>query len=1063
MIAALGNILLIIGRYFYNYGTVSISIHLMSGSALFLIPIVFNRYGLINLGRIALSWLPPLFVFYGFWVIISSATVQESSTFVGIRYLILATGCFSFLVFDLRNLKMLLLGLSVPLILIVFLDPLLNLFNVGYTQVGLHEQAYSFNNVRVLVSFLVLASSFIFLKRLNERNEKLNETLIQNLAKKNRLIQDQADHKLHQLNRQLKDNLEQLHEREFILNESQRVARIGSWEYTVKDRHLFWSQGMYNIFELDSQYQINPDSLTEFVLEDHRPILNSAIAKLLTSGEPLDFIVQARTPLGHIKWLRIYAYPIGDKNKPVGARGVCHDITYYKEAEELLRASENNYRTLFEQASDAIMIMDSQGNFKDMNASVVNMLGYSKSDLLQRNVSELLDPDELREYPLEFDQLMPGEKFFSVRRAIHRNGSIRIVESNLKKIGPDTIMAVSRDTTELRKAQREIKDSEARFRSAFEDSAIGMALVALSGQWLKVNRQLCQITGYDSDELLNMTYQDITHPDDHEKDAKIVRTMQEGVTENIQIHKRYIHKEGQTVWVNLNVSIVRDSYGKPLYLVAQMEDITELKRVEREKEQAYHHLNERIKELTTLYKTSQILNHSNKTIPQALKEIVKLLPSGWQHTEVCAARIVVGNDVYTSANFSESGQKQQAQFRTHFGVDGSVEVVYLEDKPIEVEGPFLAEERDLINMIAEMLRIYFVQKHEAEALSRSEANLTATINNSETMIWSVDRDLNILTFNQPFYEHSLKTYGVRITQGVSHYSLREDFLQQDPTGRVFDYWVDLYNRALNGETINVESSRAERIFIFSLSPIIEGDSVIGASVFAHDVTEQKNQEIQLNEANKKIGELKLMALRSVMSPHFIFNVLNSIQYYIATNDRVNAINYLSTFSKLIRNVLTHSVDNRIKLSDELDLLKTYVMLELTRFENKFDFRLEVDPEIDVDSITIPSLLIQPYVENAILHGLYTKMEKGTLTLKVTLEETEKVIFEIEDDGIGREAARKLRAKNFSSHKSMGINLTEERLRLITKSNETAVQIEDVTNNGCAAGTKVRIKVKYELD
>jgi sensor histidine kinase YesM len=103
------------------------------------------------------------------------------------------------------------------------------------------------------------------------------------------------------------------------------------------------------------------------------------------------------------------------------------------------------------------------------------------------------------------------------------------------------------------------------------------------------------------------------------------------------------------------------------------------------------------------------------------------------------------------------------------------------------------------------------------------------------------------------------------------------------------------------------------------------------------------------------------------------------------------------------------------------------------------------------------------VENAILHGLYTKMEKGTLTLKVTLEETEKVIFEIEDDGIGREAARKLRAKNFSSHKSMGINLTEERLRLITKSNETAVQIEDVTNNGCAAGTKVRIKVKYELD
>ncbi len=142
------------------------------------------------------------------------------------------------------------------------------------------------------------------------------------------------------------------------------------------------------------------------------------------------------------------------------------------------------------------------------------------------------------------------------------------------------------------------------------------------------------------------------------------------------------------------------------------------------------------------------------------------------------------------------------------------------------------------------------------------------------------------------------------------------------------------------------------------------------------MTHRKARDRELVEANKKIGELKLMALRSVMSPHFIFNVLNSIQYFIARNDRLNAINYLSTFSKLVRSILTHSVDNKIKLAEEIEMLTNYVQLEMTRFENKFDFNLFVDEGLEVESIVIPSLLIQPYVENAILHGLYNKKEKG---------------------------------------------------------------------------------------
>ncbi|HEY3402464.1 MAG TPA: histidine kinase, partial [Ohtaekwangia sp.] len=236
--------------------------------------------------------------------------------------------------------------------------------------------------------------------------------------------------------------------------------------------------------------------------------------------------------------------------------------------------------------------------------------------------------------------------------------------------------------------------------------------------------------------------------------------------------------------------------------------------------------------------------------------------------------------------------------------------------------------------------------------------------------------------------------------------------------------------------------------------------VVGASVYTRDISELKKQTAELIEANKKIGDLKLMALRSVMNPHFIFNALNSIQYFIAKNDRQNAINYLSTFSKLIRGVLNHSVHDKISLIDELDLLKYYINLEMVRFENKFDFKLTIDPELDLENIEIPSLLIQPYVENAILHGLNNKRSHGTLAISVRYDD-DRVLFEVEDDGVGREESKRLQAQNFPKHKSMATVLTEERLNLINERENVSFKTDDLVDSaGNAAGTRVSIWVRF---
>jgi LytS/YehU family sensor histidine kinase len=128
---------------------------------------------------------------------------------------------------------------------------------------------------------------------------------------------------------------------------------------------------------------------------------------------------------------------------------------------------------------------------------------------------------------------------------------------------------------------------------------------------------------------------------------------------------------------------------------------------------------------------------------------------------------------------------------------------------------------------------------------------------------------------------------------------------------------------------------------------------------------------------------------------------------------------------------------------------------MTRFENKFDFILKLDPDLDSDSIEIPSLLIQPYVENAILHGLYNKLDHGILSIAVS-EKDDTLIFVIEDNGIGRQAALKLKQQSFPLHKSMGIRLTEERLKLINQHHHTTFHIEDLDH---PFGTRVTVRIK----
>ena len=191
--------------------------------------------------------------------------------------------------------------------------------------------------------------------------------------------------------------------------------------------------------------------------------------------------------------------------------------------------------------------------------------------------------------------------------------------------------------------------------------------------------------------------------------------------------------------------------------------------------------------------------------------------------------------------------------------------------------------------------------------------------------------------------------------------------------------------------------------------------------------------------NKK-KKIALQSLRREMNPHFIFNSLNSVNQFIAQNNELEANKYLTSYSKLMRNIMENSNKDFIKLTQELEQLKEYLGLEELRFQDKFSYFIEVDENLDTDATYIPNMLIQPNLENAIWHGLRYKEEKGLLRLSVK-QFNDKIIVTIEDNGIGLKQSTDSKTENQKLHKSRGLTNTKDRILLLNKLYSVSIELK----------------------
>src|SRR5215211_4818802 len=270
----------------------------------------------------------------------------------------------------------------------------------------------------------------------------------------------------------------------------------------------------------------------------------------------------------------------------------------HRQPDEELRKSEARYRTVLDAAFDAILTITPDGVVRWFNRGAERIFGYRAEEVIGQPVT-LLVPERYRELCVGglHRYLRTGEARVvggtTELVGLRKDGSEFPIEMSLGETHEDgerLFTGVIRDVTERKRTEDALREARDRFRSIFDHAPIGVAMVSLEGQYLQVNRSLCEILGYTEEELQALTWQEITHPDDLAASSAYVRRIVEGEFPRYHLEKRFLLADGHTVWASLSVSLVRDSEGEPLYFVSQIQDVTERKKFEsalRESEQRF--------------------------------------------------------------------------------------------------------------------------------------------------------------------------------------------------------------------------------------------------------------------------------------------------------------------------------------------------------------------------------------------------------------------------------------------------------------------------------------------
>ena len=314
------------------------------------------------------------------------------------------------------------------------------------------------------------------------------------------------------------------------------------------------------------------------------------------AAEGRDSVVEYRfvRPDGAVSWIEGYAATVHDDDgRVLGWVGTCLDFTARKNAEiELARAGER-FRAAFDNAPIGIALCTPEGRWLEANPALCRLLGYTEDELRKLTIYDVTHPDDRAHTAASRSRQIAGEDPGAriEKRYVSKGGDVvwvAVTSTMVRDLAGESLYSVAQieDITERKEAQRALAEAEERFHRAFDHAPIGMALITPEGRWLQVNPALCDLLGYDCEELTTLTFQDVTHPDDLEASLEHSRRQLDGEVETLRIEKRYVRKDGGVVWVALSSQLARDGDGTALHFVAQIEDVTDRVIAQRSLEEA---------------------------------------------------------------------------------------------------------------------------------------------------------------------------------------------------------------------------------------------------------------------------------------------------------------------------------------------------------------------------------------------------------------------------------------------------------------------------------------------
>jgi diguanylate cyclase (GGDEF)-like protein/PAS domain S-box-containing protein len=375
------------------------------------------------------------------------------------------------------------------------------------------------------------------------------------------------------------------------LNEAQRIAQIGNWEWDLLNNGDWWSDELYRMLEVDpNSQQPSVDLFQRLVHPDDRQRLTDATNRVLANGGPHAIDVRVVLPSGAEKMLHSQGEVTFDADgRAIRMSGTLQDVTQRTTIETALRASELRYK----EAQRLAKVGNWEWNLVDNEnwwSEELYRILEEDPDTYEASFENFLakvDPDDrqalvdgTRNISSSPDAYPPSEIHLAFadgrRKVVEQRVEVRVDERG----HPAAVIGTIRDVTEQRQLQNQLRESEARYASTVELAAIGIAHVDADSRFVWVNRQLCEMLGYDKEELLRLTVKDVSHPDDANMTDEDRARLHAGKIDSLKVEKRYVRKNGMTIWVRITSALRRNDDGRPLHDISIVEDISDRKAAE---------------------------------------------------------------------------------------------------------------------------------------------------------------------------------------------------------------------------------------------------------------------------------------------------------------------------------------------------------------------------------------------------------------------------------------------------------------------------------------------------